>query len=230
MQRHTLAILAVAAASFAPFLGGCVGTKQPAGIQQVDSLVSRIERLDLEAELAQQQAQEAVGALRSIVRGELRTDAVKSHTGYLDAVERSANQLRRMRDAVPPMQRAAASVFESWAVDTQAILSPTLREKSAERRAAAGDRYLAILEALEPAEIALAAFNGTLRDHALFLGNDLNSSSIQSLEPELERLRQMLAIVDQRVQNLHRAAADYVRSSAPLGKVQVSGSGTGSSR
>jgi len=230
LQRQTLAILAIAAASFTPFLGGCAGKQQAAGIQQVDSLVARIERLDLEAELAQQRTEEAVAALRSMVRGELRTDAAQAHREFMAAVERSATQLKRMRVAVLPMQRAAASVFESWAVDTQSILSPSLREKSAERRMQAGERYLAIMNALEPADLALASFNATLRDHALFLSNDLNASSVTTLESELDRLRTLLAIVDQRVDVLQRTTAEYVRTSVPLGKVQLTGATSSSGR
>ncbi|MEO0652501.1 MAG: hypothetical protein AAFZ65_17645, partial [Planctomycetota bacterium] len=81
--------------------------------------------------------------------------------------------------------------------------------------------YGELITTINPSVAALEGFNGALRDHALFLSNDLNTSSVEILEPELEQLRTNLTLLEDILGTTIVAARAYVEASAPLGQVEV---------
>ncbi|QDU86152.1 hypothetical protein Pla163_33010 [Planctomycetes bacterium Pla163] len=204
-------------------LTGCMGTKHAVGVQQIDGLVGRVERIHLDAELSRERVQDAVEAVRAIVRGEFTGDASEAFEQFVVAIERSEAQVDRIRQSVDPMQERAVEVYEAWSEDLASFTSPTLRARSEERRNLAGERYARVLYAIQPTLDQLDAYNRILRDHALFLSYDLNASSVVELEPELELLRDDAEVLDETIDQLLRAAGDFVRATAPLGKVTLSG-------
>jgi hypothetical protein len=202
-------------------LSGCLAPERAVGIQQVDGLVSKVERVHLDAELGQQQAHGAVDALRALVMDDFDGGAADGFTRLLQAVERSEIQAQRLRADRAPMDQAALTVFEQWTLDLEAFASENLRLRSAQRRDQTVQRYAEVVASIGPAVEGLEAFNVLLRDHALYLSNDLNESSVSELEPELEILRGHLEVLDARLQACADAARDYVRHAAPLGQVSV---------
>lgn len=217
MLQRTLVLAGAAAVA----LSSCMGTQHAVGIQQVDTLVGRVEKVHLDAELSREKIQEAVGYLRTIVRQEFTGEVADAYGAFVQAVERSEAQVDRLRANGQPMQQGAAAVYEAWSSDLESFTSRTLRERSEQRRDLTAERYTVVTEAFVPALDGLDAFNRTLRDHALFLSYDLNTGSVMELEPELDVLRDHAEVLDQRIDTLLLAAGDYVRAAAPLGKVHI---------
>lgn len=213
-----LPVLALAAT-----LTGCFGPQAAVGVQQVDSLVGRVEKMHLDAELGRERVQAAVDQLRDIVHREFTGDVAEAYALFVEAIASSEQQTNRLRGNLEPMQKTAAEVYESWTADLESFTSPTLRQRSEQRRDLAAQRYVAVVTAMGPAVEGLEAYNKQLRDHALFLSYDLNASSVKDLEPELEILRDNAAALDERIDHLLLAASDFVRATAPLGKVHLSG-------
>jgi len=207
-------------------LSGCMGTQHAVGIQQVDGLVARIEKVHLDAELGREKIQDAVGALRVIVRQEFTSDVSDAYADFVKAVERSESQVNRLRSNVEPMQTSAGQVYDAWTQDLESFTSKTLRERSEARRDLTAERYQVVVATITPAIDGLDAYNRMLRDHALFLSYDLNSSSVGELEPELEIMRDHAEVLDGRIDALLQAAGDYVRAAAPLGQVRLTGETT----
>lgn len=204
-------------------LSSCMGSKHAVGVQQVDSLVGRVERVHLDAELARERIQEAVGAVRAIVRQEFTGDAMQAYEDFMNAIERSEDQVEALGSNLDPMQETAAEVYDAWTADLDSFTSPTLRARSQERRDLAGERYAMVLLTMQPAIEGMEAYNRVLRDHALFLSYDLNASAVGELEPELEMLRENADVLDERIDQLLRSASEFVRTTAPLGQVHLTG-------
>lgn len=219
------------AALLLPLGAGCqTPTKGAAGLQNVDGLVGNVERVHLEAEVALDRAREGVDALRAILRHDFQGDPSKAYVGLEQAISRSEAQAERFSASIPSMNHAASEVFANWNRDIEAMTSPSLRQKSDERRHVTEQRYQAVVKTLQPIQVALGQFNLSLRDHALFLGHDFNAEAIQVLGGEMEGLRKQYEALAVRVERLGDASREYMRTSAPLTNVQPSSSTSGSRR
>ncbi|MEZ5977272.1 MAG: DUF2959 family protein [Planctomycetota bacterium] len=214
-------VLALSLASIT--LSGCFGPQAAVGVQQVDSLVGRVERVHLDAELSRERIQEAVDDVRALVRREFTGDVAEAYALFVEAIDKSEEQTARLRSNLKPMHQTAGEVYDAWTADLQSFSSPTLRQRSEARRDLAAERYVAVVNAMTPAVEGLEAYNKILRDHALFLSYDLNASSVKDLEPELDILRDNASALDERIDNLLRAASEFVQATAPLGKVHLTG-------
>lgn len=221
LLRVKLRTFALAALPACAVLTGCMGTPKAVGIQKVDSLVTRVEKLHYDAELAIESANKSVDALRAIVRHDFDGTAVDAYARFIEALDASELQARRLRGDVGPMDRAAADVYERWTEDLESFSSPSMRYRSQVRRDQTALRYGELVQTLSPSIAAIEGFNGALRDHALFLSNDLNTSSVEILEPELEQLRTNLVLLEDILGTTIAAARAYVEASAPLGQVEV---------
>lgn len=204
-------------------VSACMGPQHAIGVQQVDGLVGQVERVHLDAELGRERVQDAVAALRVIVRREFTGEVAEAYAAFVESIERSEAQANSLRRAVAPMHGRAREVHDAWTADLASFTSPTMRARSEQRRDLAAERYVAVSLAIQPALDGLDQFNRVLRDHALFLSYDLNASSVAELEPELDVLRGHAVLLDERVDALLRAAGEFVRATAPLGQVHLSG-------
>jgi len=216
----------VAAGALVLTLSSCMGAKHAVGVQKIDGLVGQVERVHLDAELGRERVQDAVAALRVIVRREFTGDVAEAYTAFVEAIERSEAQADQLRRASGPMHARASEVHDAWTADLASFTSQTLRARSEQRRDLAAQRYIEVSFAMQPVIDGLNQFNRVLRDHALFLSYDMNTSAIAEVEPELEILRSHAVVLDERVDALLRAAGDFVRTTAPIGKVHLTGEAT----
>ncbi|MEO0649847.1 MAG: DUF2959 family protein, partial [Planctomycetota bacterium] len=132
-----------------------MGTPKAVGIQKVDSLVSRVEKLHYDTELAIENAGEAVDALRAIVRHDFDGTAVDAYGRFIEALESSELQADRLRSDVAPMDRAATDVYERWTEDLEAFSSPSMRYRSQVRRDQTAQRYGELITTINPSVAAL---------------------------------------------------------------------------
>lgn len=224
MPRNPRSIMAAGAVVFV--LSSCMGAQHAVGVQKIDGLVGHVERVHLDAELGRERVQDAVAALRVIVRREFTGEVAEAYTAFVEAIERSEAQADALRRATAPMHARAREVHEAWTADLASFTSPTLRARSEQRRDLAAQRYVEVAFAMQPVIDGLDQFNKVLRDHALFLSYDMNASAVAEVEPELEVLRSHAVVLDERVDALLRAAGDFVRTTAPVGQVHLTGEAT----
>lgn len=155
------------------------------GPASVDELVKRVENVYVEAELTNNRTQVAVQTLRKLTSKDFAGDAVLAF-GELDrAVKESELQTEKLAAALQPMKDASGPVFEQWAEDVNSITSPGLRASSQERLDLSRQRYQAIVENVDPALAASCELNQSLRDAVLFLGHDLNPTSLARIRDEV---------------------------------------------
>lgn len=93
-------------------LGACA-TQQASSLAKVDDLVSWIERVHVDSELAREQARQAIMVLRDMTSPEFRGDVVMAYGEFVAAVERSEKQaasLQKSFDGMrPPPARCSPS-------------------------------------------------------------------------------------------------------------------------
>ena len=204
----------------------CAGVKNlfgssndDAGFVQVDELLSRVERVHVDCELAGQNVTESMTTLLSMVGPEFQGDPELAFGEFLSAIERSEKQARDLRKDFTPMRKSSERMFEQWQKDLDAFTSDVMREHSSKRMRDMRERYEAVDAAVGPALEQYEAFNQHLQDHALYLGNDFNSESVALIEKELRNLIQEANTLKASLDACTEACQEYVRKAALRGQV-----------
>jgi hypothetical protein len=204
---------------------GCAGGGQKAaGIKQLDDLLGRVERVHLETELCHQRAGAALKALQVVLAGQVESDLATSFAELQSATRASDDQSYRLRAATGPLKASGEAHFARWNEDLSAFSSPALRQRSQERMDGARANFDGVLSALAPAQAALEVYNKTLKDLTLFLANDLSSSSVAAIEPEVHGLVDQAMGVDQKLLATLQACKSYVETHSPVANLQGSAS------
>jgi hypothetical protein len=209
----------------APLLAGCnglqsLGIKQAGGLEAVDELLGHVEQVQVDAAVSKERAQSALEALRTLIGPEFKGDAVKGHATLVAAIEESENQAESLQDAVRPLRRTGESVFARWSEDLESFGNIAMRQRSQERLEETRRRYDAVLAAAVSAQLAYDAYNGDIGDHALFLENDFNASSVQVVAGEFDGLKSRGKELGKRLDAVVAACQAYVEFSAPKAQVE----------
>ena len=197
-----------------------MGVKQDGGLTQVDALLNHVERVQVEAAVSKERAQAALEGLRGLLAPEFKGDPIQGHTQLVAAIELSEEQAEALRDDVQPLRRTGESVFARWTEDLESFGNIAMRQRSQERMEETRRRYDVILAATVSAQLAYDAFNGDLRDHALFLAHDFNSTSVALIAQELDGLRARGKELAKRLDGCGAACQAYVEFAAPQAQVE----------
>lgn len=200
--------------------------KKSAGLDKVDDLLDRIERVHVEAELSRETSDAAMNALRSICDPEFSGEALDAYTEFVKTIDDSEKQADKLRKSIGPMKKTAESVFAAWASDLEGFGSAEMRQRSQQRLEQTRQRYVAISTSVDPALWAYDALNHDLRDHALFLSHDFNSAAIADLSGEVDTLSHDSDELTKRLDKCLKACEGYIRSSALRGQLQGQGDET----
>lgn len=190
---------------------------------QVDDLMSRIERIHVDCELARQNIAASTDTLRVMADPEFRGDPKLAHGDLLAALELSERQAEDLQSDYNRMTSSAKRVFAQWEKNLQSFSSESMREHSAARMQATRANYETVLNTVGPAMELYRGFNATLRDHTLYLGTDFNEDSVFLIEREIRVLfREAEAL---RADFIHctEACQNYVRKSTPRAQTATSG-------
>lgn len=229
MQRQSLAksftvisalagILALAGSTSCGLFGG-----GGLGLSNVSDLVSGVERVHVAAELSKERVQAALDRLNQFMEGNFEGKPVEAYVKFKDAIDRSDSQGRDLRRSVDNMKSAADRVFSRWQLDLDKFKSEVMRTRSRSRLEATRERYKAIVAAADPAVAAYEAINGTLRDHALFLGNDFNANSVAEIADDVRELGETTNELQGHFNACLDAARIYLDAAAPSLKREAKG-------
>lgn len=185
--------------------------KQSVSLTQVDELVSAIERVHVESELSRERMREGITALHALVSPDIE-DPIVLYADFAEAIKNSETRARALRNAIQPMKNAAGPFFSKWSSDLESFSSVQMRQRSETRYNATRARYDAIVAAVDPALTTYDAFNVGLHDHALFLGHDLNPSSIAEVEDAVRALTELAAKLDGQFAKVLEASRAYVQA------------------
>ncbi len=210
----------LAASALLALATGCSSTKQSVGIDNVDSLVARVERVHLEAELAKEGLYNAILKLGPLFAPSFTGDPAVAFEAFAESTETCEKRANRMRSHVAPMRNAAAEVFEQWSASLDEFSSPRMKQRSADRLEATRTRFAEVQETSNAVLTALDEINNSLRDTVLFLGHDFNAQSVAAIEEDALELRDRARSLGAQLDDCMDACADYVEKSALRGQVQ----------
>lgn len=193
-----------------------------ASFVQVDDLLGRVERVHVDCELAGQNVSMAIESLMVLVGPEFRGDPELAFNDFATAIETSEQQALALRKDYEPMLNSADSVFDRWSADLEVFSSEVMREHSQKRMDASRERYDAVVSAVDPTILTYEDFNRTLRDHALYLGNDFSADSITVIEKELRALSERASELTLAFEKATLACQEFVRKGALRGQVTSS--------
>ena len=219
LNLRSIAACAVLVGASAVFTS-CASTKQSVGLENVDSLVSRVEQVHLETELAKQSVYAAIVSLGPLFAEDFTGDATEAFEAFAQATEVAEKQANELRAHISPMRNSAIAVFDRWDKSLEDFSSDGMRQRSADRLEATRDRFAEVQEASVLAQEQFDALNGQLRDTVLFLGHDFNSASVAEIEEDAYALRDEARSLGKVFDSCMDAAAEYVEKSALRGQSQ----------
>ena len=220
---HSLPVLLLVAA--------CAGsTKGSESVQRVDDLLEHVESVRAEAFASKETARTAFEQLDALCSPGFAGEAKDAYAQLIELIEGSEKQARQLRASIEPMKMSAESVFRQWTADLDAFGNTRMRQRSETRLDETHARYRTVYATAQSALISYDAFNGDLRDHALFLSHDMNASAIQELSGDLKLLRDVLIELDGRMDACASAAAAYVESAALHGHTGEAGAESATER
>lgn len=222
-MAHTSTVRPYASAlSICLLAAACAGpSERSESVEQVDELLTRIERVQAETAVAKDAVHAALGELCTLVSPNFNGDAAAEFAKFLTASQTSEDQAETLRDAVEPMKDAADDLFQRWTKDMEAFGNSKMRQRSQTRLDETRTRFQSILGATQSAQIALDAFHDDMRDHALFLRHDLNAAAVASIRSDVRALNEQIQGLDTRFDATTAAARAYVESAALYGQVEV---------
>jgi hypothetical protein len=189
------------------------------GLEDVDGLLGSVERAHLECELSRNESALALDTLHMVVAPDFRGDAIAAYGQLQTELDVSMKQAESLRSTLEPMKRAAEDVAAEWQADLEAFGSSVMREKSLARLEETTREFVSVHAPLVAACDAYDLFNLGLQDHILYLGHDLNASSVAAIEDELVVLTGLQVQLDAKLATCMDAAADYVRGNALRGQL-----------
>ena len=211
MLRSSIALLAV--------LSGCAtGSDRQTAPVKVEEMMTWIERVHIEAERARDAISDSFEKLNVLAAGRFDTDpAPVLYARFVQSIDVAEEQAKRFRESVGPMLESAKPVFDHRQEDIAKITSERLRQRSEMRFQIAKERYDAIVKVSVPAQQQFDGFVSALRDHALFLGHDLNASAIDDIQEEVKMVAQTALTLDHSLEATMSTTRAYAeQASLPL--------------
>lgn len=218
-RRH----LAAGAAALALTLGASCSSsiKQSVAIESVDSLVSRVEHVHLEAELAKQSVYETLISLGPLMAPEFKGDAAAAMDRFAEATAACEAQAEDLRQAIKPMRASADTVFTTWTKSLDDFTSPRMRDRSQRRLDATKQRFADVQEAAMASQESLDALVVQFRDMVLYLGHDFNAGAVAEIREDALTIRDASRGLGTSLDRCMDAAAIYVENSALRGQVEA---------
>ena len=203
-------------------LAACSATTEKAeSVQRVDDLLAHVESVQVDSVVSKEKARAALDQLDAICSPSFAGHAKESYAMLLERIEASEKQARQLRASIEPMRLSAESVFRQWTADLEHFGSTRMRQRSQMRLDETQARYRTVYATAQSAQISYDAFNGDLRDHALFLSHDMNVAAVGELTGDLKLMRDVLVELDGRMDACASAARAYVEAAALYGQSEA---------
>jgi hypothetical protein len=170
------------------FVAACASGPDSAP-QRVDEFIGHVESVQTAAELSRVKVGEATAQLRALATADPGGDGVIAAYGrFARAVDESERQAKAFTDALTPMRSSAEVVFSGWESEVGRIANDRLRERSMARLKMSRDRYQAVIDVADPAQVEFDRINAMMRDIALFLGHDLNVGALTAIQDDVREV------------------------------------------
>lgn len=206
-------ILATTIATAVPFAALCscgAFSSEDTGVSRVTDLMTWVERVHVESELAKQKVATATDLMTTLIAGNFKGAPAAAFAEYVRAVQESEAQAEKLRLSVRSMQGAAQPVFDKWRADVLNIDNLQLRQRSEARLDQTWQRYQQLQSSSRHAETGYDSFNQGMRDLTLFLSHDLNAAAVHEVSEDARSLANLAVDLDGRFNRSLDAARSYL--------------------
>lgn len=168
-------------------LAGCA-SGATTGQKNVDNLTKAINKLGDSIRSGKAELEAMLTAYQQVINnedGDLLTPFKTFHSG-LEKVEKARADIQKKgTDA----ELAADAFFAEWQNTLQKFQSEDMRKRSQERLDTTKARFAEIDKASDEAAAAYQPLMATLKDHDLYLSNDLNAEAVKTLSKDAKDIK-----------------------------------------
>ncbi len=200
----------------------CASTyKNSTALKETEGLVTRVESVHVEGELAMVKVRDSVTAMLELVAPQGETSVHEAFEAFENSIATSVAAQESFQGAVNRLQGAAGPFFESWNKGLGDFKSQSIRIQSRNRMEGTRRTYDQIVLSTETPLTRLTEFNQSLQDVALFLSRDFNAASVRMIESELRSLIQIAGDLDEDFGKCLDRCSGYSEASGLPTRVQV---------
>ena len=182
------------------------------GIEKREILVDRLESARDAQGAAQEQFQDALEQLASMV-GFDGGDLEAMYSSVSAEYEQSQAQAEAVRERVAAVKDVANALFEEWEDELDEYSNPRLQRESRRQLDDTRDRFNQLAVTMDRAVSSMEPVLTILHDQVLFLKHDLNARALGSLSATVEELE---ADVQRLVEQMQSAIAEADRFIATM--------------
>lgn len=135
----------------------------------------------------------------------------KKFNGGIGSLEKRREDIKRRVEA---MRLAAESYFSSWSLENEKLTNEDLKERAADRMEKTRQRQKEILDAGTKVRDLYPPLHEKLKDHAIYLGNDLNAESAATLKEDLEDIQEDAKEITDSIDVITKACRDFTAAIA----------------
>ena len=183
-SRSDLAPLALVAGLL---LAGC-STPQTEGQKRMSQLSEQMDRLESALTVSKKDLQKTLEAHDMLVSN-AEGDLKENFGRFQDAIERCSERQQQIASLLDQISSTSTSYFVGWEADIDRIGNPDLRERSEQRLQETRTRVETMQSQVASTRTAFEPLLVTLRDHLLYLSNDLTIGAAASLSKDSGKLR-----------------------------------------
>jgi len=169
------------------FLAGCE-SGATSGQKNVDNLTKAINNLGDSVKKGKTELEAMLTAYQQVINnedGDLLTPFKTFHSG-LDKVEKARANIQKVGTEA---EIAADAFFAHWQQDLQKFQSDDMKKRSQDRLDQTKARFKEIDKTSDEARAAYEPLIATLKDHDLYLSNDLNHEAVKSLSKDAKDIK-----------------------------------------
>ncbi len=200
----------------------CFGpTRGSAGLQQVDGLVTRVEHVQVECELAKESIRETVGAMLEMVAPQGQGTVLEAFAAFEVTIETSERQEQTLAKSVAYLAKSGKSFFAGWNKDLDVFATERMRIQSRNRMEETQGYFDQIMLATQDPLEGYAKFQVAVQDVALFLSRDFNAGSVRSIEGDLRNLIREAGVLQRELDVCLDGTHQYIAFAGLPNRVQV---------
>lgn len=164
------------------------------GVEKRDILVSRVESAKTTQQDAQEEFNDALTRLSSLISFE-GGDLQDTYAELKDKFESSQGSAERVKAKIDSIESVAEDLFDEWNEELANYSKESLRRKSEEQLKQTQRRYKRLLTSMRRAEKSMYPVLETLEDNVLFLKHNLNASAVGALQGEFDGIKQEIEVL-----------------------------------
>lgn len=171
---------------------GCENTYYAAmekvGQHKRDILISRVENANEAQQEAQQEFQDALTHLASLIQfdGEDLNEQYQLSKSHFEASQSAADDVTKRINAV---DKVAQALFDEWQEEIDLFQNPSLKYQSQQKLSQTQTKYKALIRSMRKAENRMAPILTALQDNTLFLKHNLNAKAIGAIQGEFTNIK-----------------------------------------